>query len=50
MAKMCPKCRSKEIDLYMGGNFGQYQCNKCGYIGALVLEEETEKKPKRFKL
>lgn len=41
--KKCPKCLSTEIDLYLGGALGQYSCTKCGYIGALIIEEEIEK-------
>ncbi len=40
MAKKCPQCKSENIDLYMGGQFGKYQCNDCGYVGPVVLEED----------
>ncbi len=41
MSKICPVCKSKNITLWMGGNVGtQYQCKKCGYHGALVIEED----------
>ena len=36
--KLCPKCHSTNIDLYMGGQFGKYICKKCNYIGNLILE------------
>ena len=38
--KRCPECRSAELELYMGGQFGKYRCKSCGYIGALVLEQD----------
>ncbi|MDP7181492.1 MAG: hypothetical protein QF486_02845 [Candidatus Woesearchaeota archaeon] len=34
----CPVCKSFDITLYMGGQFGKYQCKACGYVGALVIE------------
>jgi len=36
--KQCPFCRSDQIKFYMGGQFGKYECKKCGYVGALILE------------
>jgi len=44
--KKCPVCKSKNITTYMGLLFGKYYCNKCNYLGALVLEEETKVKRK----
>ena len=41
--KKCPKCKSLNITLYMGGKFGKYQCKNCGYVGVIVLEEEINK-------
>lgn len=46
MVLKCPKCKSANITLYMGGQFGKYQCKKCGYVGSLVLEEYEDKKIK----
>jgi predicted RNA-binding Zn-ribbon protein involved in translation (DUF1610 family) len=41
MAKICPKCKSKDIYLWLGGNLGIiYKCNNCGYRGPVILEEE----------
>jgi predicted Zn-ribbon and HTH transcriptional regulator len=40
MVRKCPQCKSKNIDLYMGGQFGKYQCKDCGYVGAIVIEED----------
>jgi Zn ribbon nucleic-acid-binding protein len=57
MVKRCPNCKSDDVEIYMGGMFGKYQCNNCGYLGALIIEENDEKdaskksrqKTKRFK-
>jgi len=38
--KKCPRCRSTNITLDMGGQTGKYICKKCGYTGVLVIEEE----------
>lgn len=38
--KRCPECRSSELELYLGGQFGKYRCRSCGYIGALVVEQD----------
>ncbi len=37
--KRCPRCKSTNVTLYMGGQFGKYQCKKCGYVGPFVVEE-----------
>ncbi len=42
--KKCPICRSLEITHYMGAEFGKYQCKKCNYIGALILEDDEIEK------
>lgn len=42
--KFCVKCRSRNVDLYMGFQFGKYKCKDCGYIGPLVLEKEEKEK------
>lgn len=45
-AKICPKCKSLDIYLWLGGNLGIiYECNECGYRGPVVLEK-VEKKVK----
>ncbi|MFH1332168.1 MAG: hypothetical protein ABIH63_02685 [archaeon] len=49
MVLKCPKCKSEDITLYMGAHFGKYICKKCGYIGALILEEEDKKKKAKKK-
>lgn len=38
--KICPKCKSSNITLDMGGYSGKYICKDCGYVGALVLEKD----------
>ncbi|MFQ5620914.1 MAG: NAD(P)/FAD-dependent oxidoreductase, partial [Candidatus Nanoarchaeia archaeon] len=38
----CPDCRSTEITLYMGGQFGKYLCKSCGYVGPLILEKDAK--------
>jgi transcription initiation factor TFIIIB Brf1 subunit/transcription initiation factor TFIIB len=38
--RTCPKCGSREITLDTGGQTGKWLCKKCGYLGALVIEEE----------
>jgi DNA-directed RNA polymerase subunit M/transcription elongation factor TFIIS len=36
---ICPECNSNEVMYYLGGNIGYlYECKKCGYIGAFVIE------------
>lgn len=39
----CPVCKSEEITLYMGAQFGKYMCKKCKYIGPLILDEGRKK-------
>tara|TARA_Y100000294_G_C8536939_1_gene329487 strand:+ start:714 stop:845 length:132 start_codon:yes stop_codon:yes gene_type:complete len=26
----------------MGGQFGNYECKKCGYVGSLVIEDKVK--------
>ncbi len=44
MVLKCPVCKSEKVVEYMGAQFGKWQCKKCGYIGVLVIEENTSKK------
>lgn len=47
MRKYCPKCRSSDIFLYLGGNMGiLYKCKKCGYVGPLALEKSRARNRK----
>lgn len=39
---ICPVCKSTKINYYAGALTGQYHCDECGYIGAIILEEEIE--------
>ncbi|MEK6852902.1 MAG: hypothetical protein AABX59_03405 [Nanoarchaeota archaeon] len=36
----CPVCKSHNITFYVGFITGNYQCKKCGYVGALVLKKK----------
>ena len=46
--KMCPNCRSTYIGLWMGTDLGvKYQCNECGYVGNIVIEEDVHAGKKR---
>ena len=38
--RRCPVCKSKNVTLYMGGQMGKWKCKKCGYVGALIVEED----------
>lgn len=46
--KICPSCKKDTIDLFIGGQTGNYQC-KCGYVGPIVLEVEKIRKARRKK-
>jgi len=49
MRKYCPKCKSSDIFLYLGGDLGiLYKCKKCGYLGPLVLEKPSVKSKKQI--
>ena len=38
---LCPKCGSARISLIAGSIVGQvYRCDRCQYVGSLVLETE----------
>ena len=40
VVKMCPKCKSKNIFIWMGAQAGViYECKDCGYHGPLIIEE-----------
>jgi transposase-like protein len=47
--KICPKCKSSNITLFIGGQTGQYKCKDCGYVGVLVIEKNDFKKKKKSK-
>ena len=40
--RFCPKCKSTEVNLFVGGITGKYKCKKCGYVG-IFPEKEVEK-------
>ena len=33
----------------MGGQFGKYQCKKCGYVGNLVIDDKEGKLDEKSK-
>jgi len=39
--KKCPICGSSKIDFYAGALTGSYHCKKCGYVGPIVVEEDS---------
>jgi len=45
--KICPNCKSSHIGLFIGYHTGNYQCQDCGYIGPIVIEEEKITKGKK---
>jgi len=39
---LCPKCGSIRISLIAGSIVGQvYHCQKCDYVGSLILETDV---------
>jgi DNA-directed RNA polymerase subunit RPC12/RpoP len=41
--KVCPQCGSTRIFYEAGGITGEvYHCQTCGYVGALILEQEID--------
>jgi len=47
--KRCPVCKSSNITLYMGFQFGNYQCKKCGFVGSLILDDKDKKLDEKAK-
>ena len=46
--KICPSCKKAGIGMFIGLETGNYKCDKCGYIGPVVVEiERIEKKGKK---
>jgi transposase-like protein len=46
----CPVCGSTEIYRLAGGVMGElYRCKHCGYVGALVIEEDEKPEEKAKK-
>ncbi|MBI2137161.1 hypothetical protein HYU12_01435 [Candidatus Woesearchaeota archaeon] len=43
--KTCPNCGSAEItsDRLMGIAGNRYKCNRCGYAGEIIIEQDVEK-------
>ena len=44
--RLCPQCGSRDVQLYMGGITGMYECKACGYRGPIVIERD-EFEPKK---
>ena len=44
MTKKCPQCGSTEVTLFIGGQTGSWKCKRCGYIGVLIIEEDSDEK------
>lgn len=42
--KICPKCKSDKIVFHAAAHTGMYQCQKCGYTGPIVLEQDIDEK------
>ncbi len=42
--QVCPKCKSAKVNLDLGGQTGKYKCEKCGYVGSLIIEKEIKKR------
>jgi len=42
--KYCPKCKSPDIVPALAGFLNSYKCKKCGYMGNLVIEVESDDK------
>jgi len=40
MVKFCPKCGSENIDWVLPQTWSKYECKNCGYIGALIIDDE----------
>lgn len=40
----CPQCFEEGLEGFIGGQFGQYACRKCGYVGPIALEDEPKGK------
>ncbi|MBU1136085.1 MAG: hypothetical protein ABIG37_00045 [Nanoarchaeota archaeon] len=47
--KFCPKCKSYEIELMVGGEIGLYRCKKCGFSGSIFPEKEIKLNKRRIK-
>ena len=49
LTRLCPKCKSDNLALDTGGQTGKYFCKRCGYLGALIIENyKKQTKNKRI--
>jgi len=37
--RFCPKCGSTDIDWVLPQDWSKWECKKCGYIGAFIIED-----------
>ncbi len=45
----CPKCKSENVTLWMGGKLGMiYVCKVCGYLGPVVVEDSPDSRDDLF--
>lgn len=40
MVRSCPKCKSDEVGVTIGGQMGIWECHACGFRGPSFLEQE----------
>ncbi|MEA3329639.1 MAG: hypothetical protein U9Q06_02745 [Nanoarchaeota archaeon] len=38
--KICPKCKSDNIGMVIGGQIGIWECRDCGFKGPSMIEKE----------
>ena len=41
--KFCPKCKSENVQMVIGGQVGMWECKDCGFEGSVFPEKEKEK-------
>lgn len=40
--RMCPKCKSDDVGVMVGGATGMWECHKCGFQGPSFIEKEMD--------
>lgn len=40
--KICPSCKKAGIGMFIVWETGNYKCDKCGYIGPIIIEIEKK--------
>lgn len=38
--KICPRCKSENVQMVAGGTTGTWMCEDCGYSGSIFPEKE----------